>query len=445
MKLSVERNLNLIGYICVFIITLVFWGQYVWFFRVKEVCINELQEKINITLRESFRKSLTNKMLNDRYRFSYGIRSDEKTFIYGDTQKRKQITLSSIQDFEELGNAVFYDYLYENKAVDLSAIIKLFQLLIEEKNINEESIIMIRDSVSHQILTTTDTLSSLKDFIFSCPIPLGYEYKHYLIAALPMPSLLTLMSWQLLWQGLLFSLLIICLFWQWKIIRTTWRNAKIQTMGIAHFEHEMIKPLVTMIGTLSGTTVKKSEEITEQDIVRLKGILARLKRMSIVIDTMLTTIKTNKITIEREVIDIREEMESIREIFAWMKEYACLNIHIQENAERPLLDRVYFYSLVTNLIDNAIKYSGEHPVVDVSFRKEGGYWILTVKDNGIGMSEKEMKNVFRQFYRSPNPQISKITGCGLGLTFVKKIVDAYGGEIMIKSEVGRGSGFTVII
>ena len=97
------------------------------------------------------------------------------------------------------------------------------------------------------------------------------------------------------------------------------------------------------------------------------------------------------------------------------------------------------------LVDNAIKYGGTHPVVKVDFYTIGDNYVLTVEDNGMGIAPKDQKQIFKQFYRVKNQQVTKTTGFGLGLTFVHKVVCAYGGSIRLESELGIGSKFTITI
>lgn len=101
--------------------------------------------------------------------------------------------------------------------------------------------------------------------------------------------------------------------------------------------------------------------------------------------------------------------------------------------------------LVINLVDNAIKYGGDEPWVKVVFYRENWDWVLTVTDRGIGMPERVLKRIFRQFYRVKDKKVKNKTGFGLGLAFAKKVVNAYGGEIRVESAPGKGSRFEVRI
>ena len=135
----------------------------------------------------------------------------------------------------------------------------------------------------------------------------------------------------------------------------------------------------------------------------------------------------------------------VAEMFRILYPYARLEFQVETGEEKPLLDQVYFNYLVINLVDNAIKYGGDEPWVKVVFYRENWDWVLTVTDRGIGMPERVLKRIFRQFYRVKDKKVKNKTGFGLGLAFVKKVVNAYGGEIRVESAPGKGSRFEVRI
>ncbi len=106
------------------------------------------------------------------------------------------------------------------------------------------------------------------------------------------------------------------------------------------------------------------------------------------------------------------------------------------NTNPRLMDQLW-----TNLISNAIKYTLAGGSVQVILEKEQGWAVGTVKDTGIGMSAKEQELIFHEFYRAPRAKEMERHGTGLGLSFVKRIIDGYGGSVTVESETGRGSAF----
>jgi two-component system phosphate regulon sensor histidine kinase PhoR len=108
-------------------------------------------------------------------------------------------------------------------------------------------------------------------------------------------------------------------------------------------------------------------------------------------------------------------------------------------------DKVHITNLIFNLLDNAIKYSKDSPEIHVSTEIKGTNIGLTVEDNGIGISKIDQKKIFEKFYRVPTGNIHNVKGFGLGLNYVKEIVQKHGGKLIFTSKLGQGSRFTVFL
>ena len=106
-------------------------------------------------------------------------------------------------------------------------------------------------------------------------------------------------------------------------------------------------------------------------------------------------------------------------------------------------DRTHFSNIVSNLLDNAIKYSAGQAEVEVEARQEGGAFILSVRDKGIGIPKDKLAHVFDKFYRVPTGNLHPVKGYGLGLYYVKTMVERHGGTVEVESEPGRGSEFII--
>jgi two-component system phosphate regulon sensor histidine kinase PhoR len=113
-----------------------------------------------------------------------------------------------------------------------------------------------------------------------------------------------------------------------------------------------------------------------------------------------------------------------------------------ENVIIPV-DRDLITNVLSNLLDNAIKYSKEIPEIIVTTYVKGDKYNIDIKDNGIGMSKEVQSKVFDRFYRAPTGNVHNIKGFGLGLNYAREIVDAHKGSISVKSTQGKGSTFTV--
>jgi two-component system phosphate regulon sensor histidine kinase PhoR len=110
-----------------------------------------------------------------------------------------------------------------------------------------------------------------------------------------------------------------------------------------------------------------------------------------------------------------------------------------------LLDEVHITNVLNNLIDNAVKYSPPHPVIEIEARTQDQGISIQVKDQGMGMPKEALHSIFDAFYRIPTGNVHNVKGFGLGLSYVRKIVEAHGGKVQVKSKLGEGSTFEIYL
>ena len=434
-----------IGQLSVVLLICVLLGQGMWLYHVREIKLREFCESANYVLLNTTYRYLYDEGLNfaKNNELTYALAKDDHFYWHYDN-KEGYIPIKSPDMVDKLGKLITYDCLCEHGLFDVFELNELYIDYLKEKGITENPILKVLN-VEGEELGSTGNLRNDCSSIITVPINLGYEYKHQLLATFELPFIFRALS-GILWVELIFMIgFIFCLVWQWCSIRMTVRSARIQTMGMTHLEHELKKPLATMISVVNGILEGKDSVLCPRDTTKLTMVKARLMKMADITDTMLTSLKTSVLMINREVIDLKFEMEMTTEMFSLIRPYARVGYRIAEGLEYPCLDKIYFNYVVVNLVDNAIKYGGTHPVVKVDFYTIGDNYVLTVEDNGIGIAPKDQKQIFKQFYRVKNQQVTKTTGFGLGLTFVHKVVCAYGGSIRLESELGIGSKFTITI
>jgi two-component system phosphate regulon sensor histidine kinase PhoR len=108
-------------------------------------------------------------------------------------------------------------------------------------------------------------------------------------------------------------------------------------------------------------------------------------------------------------------------------------------------DRMHLTNIISNLIDNAIKYSPNQPEIKICLKRENKKLLLSVKDNGIGIKKEHISKIFDKLYRVPTGNIHNVKGFGLGLSYVKAVADVYGWNVLVQSKYGEGSEFTLVI
>lgn len=108
-------------------------------------------------------------------------------------------------------------------------------------------------------------------------------------------------------------------------------------------------------------------------------------------------------------------------------------------------DEEHIRNVVVNIVENALKYSVDAPQITISTYSDDKHLFLSVKDCGIGISKKNLKHIFDDFYRAPTGNLHDVKGYGLGLSYVKKIVILHGGSLHVESEPGKGTKFVICL
>lgn len=225
--------------------------------------------------------------------------------------------------------------------------------------------------------------------------------------------------------------------------------SEIKTDFINNMTHEFKTPIATI--NLALDAIKNPKIIDDSEKVKryLQMIRDENKRMHAQVENVLRISK-----LEKKELEISKETNDIHEIIDEAIEHVNLIIEDRQgtitthfNATRTvaLLNDVHFTNVIVNILDNAIKYSPNTPKIDVYTENVKDFVIIKIKDNGSGMSKVAQKRIFEKFYREHTGDLHNVKGHGLGLAYVKRIVDDHNGQIFVESEKGRGSTFIIKI
>ncbi len=211
--------------------------------------------------------------------------------------------------------------------------------------------------------------------------------------------------------------------------------------------HEIKSPLNSILMQLSvvldglaGDLTEKQTEIIGRSCDRIKSLTALAGEL---LD--LSKIESGLINQEREELDLVDLVSGQVACYEAQAQKKSLHL-LLENADGPVLmmgNRLNIEEVVSNLISNAIRYSPEGGCITLSVEKKSDCALLTVSDTGYGIPSSEIPRIFDRFFRVKNEKTRYINGTGLGLTIVKKIVEAHHGTIEVESEEGKGTCFSV--
>jgi two-component system phosphate regulon sensor histidine kinase PhoR len=223
--------------------------------------------------------------------------------------------------------------------------------------------------------------------------------------------------------------------------------SQIKTDFINNMTHEFKTPIATINLALDAIKNPKIIDDPEKTKRYLQMIRDENKRMHAQVENVLRISKLEKreLDISKESNDIHEILEEAIEHVNLIMEDRQGTIETHLNAKRTtvLLNDVHFTNVLVNVLDNAIKYSPERPKIDVYTENVKDFVIIKIKDQGAGMSKVAQKRIFEKFYREHTGDLHNVKGHGLGLAYVKRIVDDHNGQIFVESEKGKGSTFII--
>jgi two-component system phosphate regulon sensor histidine kinase PhoR len=152
-------------------------------------------------------------------------------------------------------------------------------------------------------------------------------------------------------------------------------------------------------------------------------------------------------TLSKTDVDIHELISNTTRNLIFSDSEKKMQIHFNFSATKTLLkiDELHITNVIKNIVENAYKYSGEDPVLEIITADYQDGVLISFKDNGIGMSHETEKHIFEKFYRVPTGNIHNVKGFGLGLYYVKTMVEAHNGFVKVQSELNKGSRFDVYL
>ena len=247
---------------------------------------------------------------------------------------------------------------------------------------------------------------------------------------------------------IVFTIVIIISFYSTIIISIKQKNiSEMKSDFINNMTHEFKTPIATINLAIDAIKKKLIGKIDKKSFSYLNIIKDENNRMNNQVENvlMISQLEKEKIELQKKMLDINQLVDlAVSRVDLLSKSVDAKIIKTFENKENMLLlAKEEIVNVFVNILENSLKYSKSKPIIEIIVKNEKLKTIILFKDNGIGMSKKVKSKIFEKFYRESSGNIHNIKGHGLGLAFVKKIIDMHGGIISVKSQEGRGSTFKI--
>ena len=410
--------------------------QFLWLKSAKEIKEQQLDDNITRAISDA-----AEKLVQEKTTFPFSKKPDVRL---GDKMKMEFFKPSVIQrfsrdDIQEILQASFKKNLLKNIP---------FEFAVTENTLTGDQI-----ATDNFLRYYLDSLNNIRRIIQLIP-PTGSNLENLTrdeLLVVIVPHSRTIILKEITWfimGAILFTIIITTAFF--LTIRTLLKQKKLSEIKsdfINNMTHEFKTPLATIslaVDALKNEKVSGDKEKTNY----FTGIIKEEnKRMNKQVETILQAALLDKqeVQLNLKKVSANSLIKSALNNIALPIEDRGGKIEINLEAQKDVImaDEVHFTNIINNLLDNAVKYSKENPHIKLHTSNQGNSLRIKIEDNGIGMNKETLSRIFEKFYRAHTGNIHDVKGFGLGLSYVKTMVDAHHGQIKPESTPGKGSCFVI--
>ncbi len=261
---------------------------------------------------------------------------------------------------------------------------------------------------------------------------------------IPTAEVVREMGWTLVLAFVLSIFLILCLIWQIKTIIRLSRLDNMRNSFITTMIHELKRPISTLKMCVSGLDNKQMVDDPEIRKELLSETRTALDNLSAYFSKLrdITFNNVEQIPLNIQSVNLHDLFDTVA---AATIRPSRKDVVVHNEIASDIVvsaDRSHFYNILNNLVENAVKYSGDSVEIKASANADKGEVVLSISDNGNGIPSGDLKHIFQRFFRG-KASVGEQPGMGLGLAYVKLLVKAHGGEISAESTLGQGTCFTI--
>jgi two-component system phosphate regulon sensor histidine kinase PhoR len=374
--------------------------------------------------------------------------------------QKKDVELNKVIQKTALAKEVFSDYLFKerpiNERVEPHYIDSLLRKELADKHI----------ALDYSFGIGTASPKQSKDWIYASNATIKRQPVQFMAALFPndlhnsgqflhvhfpdtMGFIWQTMGVNLLGSAVLLFIMIGCFYIALMTIIRQKKLAEIKNDFINNMTHEFKTPISTI--SLATQLIQEDSSVVDNGTIqRYLGIIKDENvRLGQQVERVLQTaqMEREEIILKKKNVEMHELIQQVIDMNQpmLMAKQGTLTTDFTAQPSQILIDEVHMSNVLNNLIDNAVKYSNDQPVIHIETSTDSAGLHLIVSDQGIGMQKDVLGQVFEPFYRVPTGNVHNVKGFGLGLSYVKKIVVAHGGNVFVKSQLGKGSTFEITI
>ncbi|MBP6089906.1 MAG: HAMP domain-containing histidine kinase [Crocinitomicaceae bacterium] len=246
----------------------------------------------------------------------------------------------------------------------------------------------------------------------------------------------------------LMILIVVALMFMFKTILAQEKLSEIKNDFISNMTHEFKTPISTIslaCEALNDKDMMPAETTAIKPFVKM--IQDENQRLSLLVERILQSAVLDRgdLKLKEEVVVLNGLLQEVtaNAQFRIQNIGGEIRLHLPKELLKLNTDKMHLTNVITNLVDNGIKYSKDIPVIDILLKQEGTRLIVTVTDQGIGIKKEHLSKIFDKLYRVPTGNLHNVKGFGLGLSYVKAIAEINGWNVTVRSKFGEGSEFTL--
>lgn len=391
--------------------------------------------------------------------------------VYSDLKKQNNIASKKVEDEKralqkvlqktEMAKEVFADFLFKERPIEQRVAPKYIDSLLARefiaKDIHLKYVFGIggNQKKSSYVYASSPTLKNpdIQSATFFTPLfPNDLKNSNQLLQVYfpgQQEFIWQTMGFSFMGSALLLMIMIGCFYIAVNTILKQKKLAEVKNDFINNMTHEFKTPISTI--SLATQLIQEESAVAKNEtILRYLGIIKEENiRLGNQVERVLQTAQMEKeeIVLRKKDIDIHALIQHVADNINPIihANQGNLTLNLEAKPSLLALDEVHISNVIHNLLDNAIKYSPNQLHVEIQTESNAAQCTIKIKDQGIGMEKSVLETVFEPFYRVPTGNIHNVKGFGLGLSYVKKIVDAHGGKVKVESTLGVGSTFIITL